>query len=106
MRGVQADVVLQGIGALGPRPESYREALWTEVIAAVGARRVIPIHWDDFWQPPGQPMQPMQPMPPPLDDFDASMAFLRARGARDGVEVRLPLEWQAMDVWAGLPARR
>ena len=44
-------------------------------------------------------------MPPPFDDFDASMTYLRARGARDGVEVRLPLEWQAMDVWAGLPAR-
>ncbi|WP_255594920.1 MBL fold metallo-hydrolase [Acidovorax sp. sif1233] len=103
LRGVQADVVLQGIGALGPRPESYRDALWTEVIAAVGARRVIPIHWDDFWQPPGRPMQPM---PPPLDAFDVSMAYLRERGARDGVDVRLPLEWQAMDVWAGLPARR
>lgn len=103
LRGVKADVVMQGIGALGPRPDSYRDALWTEVIAAVGARRVIPIHWDDFWQPPGQPMVPM---PPPLDDFDASMEFLRQRGAGSGVEVRLPLEWQAMDVWAGLSAAR
>lgn len=103
LRGVHAEVVLQGIGALGPRPESYRDALWTEVIAAVGARRVIPIHWDDFWQPPGQPMVPM---PPPLDDFDASMVYLRDRGAREGVDVRLPLEWLAMDVWGGLPVRQ
>lgn len=103
LRGVQADVVMQGIGALGPRPESYRDALWTEVIAAVGARRMIPIHWDDFWQPPGQPMQPM---PPPLDDFDASMAYLRGRGEREGVDVRLPLEWLPMDVWAGLSLKR
>jgi L-ascorbate metabolism protein UlaG (beta-lactamase superfamily) len=70
------------------------------VIAAVGAQRVIPIHWDDFWQPPGQPM------PPPLDDFDVSMAYLHARGSRERVDVRLPLEWRPMDVWAGLPQGR
>ena len=100
--GVQADVVLMGIGALGSRPESYRDALWNEVIASVGARRVVPIHWDDFWQSAGQPLQPM---PPPLDAFDVSMAYLRERGAREQVEVRLPLEWQPMDVWWGLPRR-
>jgi predicted metal-dependent enzyme (double-stranded beta helix superfamily) len=27
LRGVHADVVMQGIGALGSRPESYRDAL-------------------------------------------------------------------------------
>jgi hypothetical protein len=67
----------------------------------VGAQRVIPIHWDDFWRPSALPMQPM---PLPLDDFDASMAFLQAAAGRDHVDLRLPLEWQAMDVFAGLPA--
>jgi L-ascorbate metabolism protein UlaG (beta-lactamase superfamily) len=99
LKNVRADVVLLGIGSLGPRSDVYRDELWREVVGAVKAKRVIPIHWDDFWIPSDQPMKPM---PPPLDKFDLSMAFLRERGAKEGVDIRLPLEWQPMDVWAGL----
>lgn len=102
LKGVQADVVMLGIGAMGPRSEEHKEAYWRETVTAVGARRVIPIHWDDFWIPS---TLPMQPMPAPLDDFEASIAFLQRKGAQDGVEIRLPLEWKAMDVFAGLPPR-
>jgi L-ascorbate metabolism protein UlaG (beta-lactamase superfamily) len=99
LKDVRADVVLLGIGALGPRSDEHRDAFWREVVSAVNAKRVIPIHWDDFWIPSDQPMKPM---PPPLDRFDVSMRFLRERGAKEGVEIRLPLQWQPMDVWAGL----
>lgn len=102
LKGVQADVVMLGIGAMGPRSAEHKEAYWRETVATVGARRVIPIHWDDFWIPS---TLPMQPMPAPLDDFEASIAFLQRKGAKDGVEIRLPLEWKAMDVFAGLPPR-
>ena len=102
LKGVQTDVVMLGIGAMGPRSEEHKEAYWRETVVTVGARRVIPIHWDDFWIPS---TLPMQPMPPPLDDFDASITFLQRKGAQDGVEIRLPLEWKAMDVFAGLPPR-
>jgi L-ascorbate metabolism protein UlaG (beta-lactamase superfamily) len=104
LRGVQADVVLLGIGALGPRDDAYRDALWREVVTGVGAKRVIPIHWDDFWLPSQDPMQPMKPMPPPLDRFAVSMDFLRARAAAESIELRLPPQWQPMDVWSGLKA--
>ncbi len=99
LRGVHADVVLMGIGALGARPDAYRADYWREVVATVGAKRVIPIHWDDFWLPSDQPMQPI---PAPLDNFDVSMQFLQQRAAADKVDLRLPLQWRAMDVFGGL----
>jgi len=99
LQGQQADVVLLGIGAMGPRSLEHKQAYWHEAVTTVGARRVIPIHWDDFWIPS---TLPMQPMPRPLDDFDASMAFLQAQGAKDSVDIRLPIGWTAMDVFAGL----
>jgi len=46
--------------------------------------------------------QPMRPLPPPIDQFDVSMLFLMTRGAAESVEIRLPLPWQAMDVFSGL----
>lgn len=101
LQGVKAQVVMLGIGAMGPRSEEHKAAYWAETVHTVGAQRVIPIHWDDFWRPS---TLPMQPMPLPLDDFDASMRFLQAAATRDKVDLRLPLEWKAMDVFAGLPA--
>lgn len=101
LKGVRAEVVLLGIGTLGARGPAYSDAYWREAVAGVGARRVVPIHWDDIWLPAGQPMQPM---PAPLDRFDQSMAFLRERGAKEGVDVRLPPQWQPMALWDGLPA--
>jgi L-ascorbate metabolism protein UlaG (beta-lactamase superfamily) len=100
LQGVKAQVVMLGIGAMGPRSEEHKAAYWAETVQTVGAQRVIPIHWDDFWRPS---TLPMRPMPLPLDDFDASMAFLQAAARRDHVDLRLPLEWKAMDVFAGLP---
>jgi hypothetical protein len=43
-------------------------------------------------------------MPPPLDRFAVSMDVLRARAAAESIELRLPPQWQPMDVWSGLKA--
>lgn len=102
LKNVRAQVVLLGVGALGMRGDDYRDALWREVVSGVGARRVMPIHWDDFWIPSDEPMRPM---PMPLDRFDVTMAFLRARGAQESVDIQLPQAWFPMDVFAGLPRR-
>jgi L-ascorbate metabolism protein UlaG (beta-lactamase superfamily) len=96
---VKADVVLLGIGTMGQRTDAYRQDYWREVVQATGAKRVIPIHWDDFWLPADQPMQAL---PPPFDKFDVSMQFLTAHGSAERVDIRLPLAWQAMDVFKGL----
>jgi L-ascorbate metabolism protein UlaG (beta-lactamase superfamily) len=99
LKGVRADVVLLGIGSLGQRSDAYRQDYWREVVQTSGAKRVIPIHWDDFWLPSDAPMQPL---PQPLDNFDATMKFLSERGALERVDIRLPLPWAAMDVFSGL----
>ena len=99
LKGVKADVVLLGIGAMGPRSQEHKLAYWNETVSTVGAQRVIPIHWDDFWIPS---TLPMQPMPKPLDDFEASMAFLQSLATADNVDIRMPAAWAPMDVWDGL----
>ena len=47
-RSERADVVFLGVGGLGRKEPAYRERYLREVVDAVGARRVVPIHWDDF----------------------------------------------------------
>lgn len=84
--GRKADVVFLGVGAVGKQPQDYRARLWAEVPRAVGARRVIPVHWDDFWQGLDRPLQAM---PYLTDDFAATMEDLRRLAAADGVDLRL-----------------
>lgn len=88
LAGRHADVVLLGVGGLGSQDGAYRETLYREVVEAVGARCVVPIHWDDFTLPLGEPLRPM---PRLLDDFDGTMRWLRARtGPETGLGL-LPL---------------
>ena len=63
----RADVVFLGI-ALLPDLDTYLG----EVVDAVGARRVVPVHWDDFTRPLEQPLRPA-PLFVDLDAFFAGM---------------------------------
>lgn len=95
----QADVVFLGIGGMGREDTAYHDAYWREVVAAVRARRVVPIHWDDFTLPLDQPLLAL---PALLDDVPASLDFLLARGGQQGVDLRMPVAWQAVDPFGGL----
>ena len=86
LRGRHADVVFLGVGAAGKQPESYRAKLWNEVPKAIGARIVIPIHWDDFWHGSDEPLRAM---PLLFDDFSATMAQFQRLAAADRMQLRL-----------------
>jgi L-ascorbate metabolism protein UlaG (beta-lactamase superfamily) len=97
LRGQKAAVVFLGIGALGKQGQAFRQAYWRETVQAVGATRVIPIHWDDFTRPLDQPLVPF---PYPFDDFDKSMAFILERGRQEGIDVKLAPVWVKVDPFA------
>lgn len=86
LAGMHADTVFLGVGMLGKKSGAYRAAYWDEVVKRVGAKRVIPIHWDAFWMPLDEPLMTM---PYLVDDFDATMADLAKFATRDGVELRM-----------------
>lgn len=87
LAGLHADTVFLGTGTLGRKDEAYRSAYWAETVQAVGAKQVVPIHWDDFWRPLDEPLQAM---PYLFDDFGAAMLDLQARAIASGVRVRMP----------------
>lgn len=95
----RVDTVFLGIGTLGKKDLAYRDAYWREVVQASGARRVIPIHWDDFWRPL---TEPLQVMPMLVDDVPTALADLQRRSAAAGVELRMPPTFEPFDPW---PAR-
>jgi L-ascorbate metabolism protein UlaG (beta-lactamase superfamily) len=97
LAGNRAEVVYLGIGQLGVQPERYLVEYWTETVRAVGARRVVLTHWDDFFRPL---TKPLRALPYAGDDLDVSMRVLTALAEGDGVALHLPTLWQRADPWS------
>ncbi|MFD8491883.1 MBL fold metallo-hydrolase [Amycolatopsis sp. NPDC059657] len=88
--GYEAETVYLGIGGMGKQSDEFRSTLWREIVTTVGARKVVPIHWDDFFRPLDRPLVPL---PYFADDVAKSMDFLLAQT----VAVELPVAWQVTD---------
>ncbi|OMC34937.1 MBL fold metallo-hydrolase [Mycolicibacterium fortuitum] len=96
LAGQHAEVVYLGIGQLGLQSEQYFESYWAETVRTVEARRVVLIHWDDFFRPLHKPLRAL---PFAGDDLDVSMRLLSRLAERDGVDLHLPTVWQPTDPW-------
>jgi L-ascorbate metabolism protein UlaG (beta-lactamase superfamily) len=94
--GHRADAVYLGVGQLGVQPREYLVDYWTEVVRAVGARRVVLIHWDDFFRPLSKPLRAF---PYVADDLDVSIRILDELAAQDGVALHMPTVFQREDPW-------
>ena len=95
--GRHAEVVYLGVALLGLQPESYLVDYWTQTVRTVGARRVVLIHWDDFFRPLDKPLRAL---PFAGDDLDASMRVLTRLAADDGVALHMPTLWRPADPWS------
>jgi L-ascorbate metabolism protein UlaG (beta-lactamase superfamily) len=96
LSGKRADVVYLGVGQLGLQPEQYLIDYWTETVRTVAARRVVLIHWDDFFRPLHMPLRAL---PYAGDDLDVSMRVLTRLAEQDGVALHLPTLWHHTDPW-------
>jgi L-ascorbate metabolism protein UlaG (beta-lactamase superfamily) len=95
--GCRADTVYLGIGTLGKQDEAFRARYWNTLVTQTGARRVVPVHWDNFTVPLDKPLRPL---PGFADDFTAAMEFLTRRAAPAGVTVMLPVLGRGADPFA------
>lgn len=96
LAGHRADAVYLSVGQLGLQPRSYLVDYWAETVRAVEARRVILIHWDDFFRPL---TKPLRALPYAGDDLDVSIRVLDELAAADGVALHLPTVWRREDPW-------
>ncbi|MGE0219115.1 MBL fold metallo-hydrolase [Mycolicibacterium sp.] len=97
LAGHRADVVYLGVGQLGLQPTGYLVEYWRQTVGTVGARRVVLIHWDDFFRPLDRPVRAL---PFATDDLDATMRVLSRLAADDGVALHLPTLWTRADPWS------
>ncbi|NYH55407.1 L-ascorbate metabolism protein UlaG (beta-lactamase superfamily) [Nocardiopsis arvandica] len=97
--GRRADVAYLGVGQLGHRGEGHIRAYWRETVETVGARRVVLVHWDDFFRPLDEPPRAL---PFTHDDLDATLHLLTRLAHEQHVQLHLPTVWRREDPWSGL----
>jgi L-ascorbate metabolism protein UlaG (beta-lactamase superfamily) len=97
LAGQRADVVYLGVGQLGLLPDAYIVDYWNEVVRPLGARRVVLIHWDDFFRPL---TEPLRALPYAADDLDVTIRVLSRLAAEDDISLHLPTLWQPENPWA------
>jgi L-ascorbate metabolism protein UlaG (beta-lactamase superfamily) len=100
LRDFSAEVVYLGVGQLGLLQESYIEEYWTQVVRAVGARKAVLTHWDDFFRPLDRPLRAL---PFAIDDLDVTLRILRRLANSDGIALHLPTLWRREDPWSADP---
>ena len=97
LAGQRAEVVYLGVGQLGLQSDEYMTNYWNEVVRAVGARRVVLIHWDDFFRPL---TEPLRALPYAGDDLDETMRVLAKLAVDDGIPLHMPTVWEPENPWA------
>lgn len=102
LSGQSADVAYLGVGQLGIQSEEYIETYWAETVRAVGARRAVLTHWDDFFRP--LPMTADDPalraLPYAGDDLDVTVRVLSRLAGEDQVALSFPTVWQRENPWS------
>ena len=93
----EADVVYLGVGQLGIQSADYIRTYWAETVTAVGAKRVVLIHWDDFFRGLDQPLRALPLMG---DDLDATMRIFEELAAEQDVALSFPNVFRREDPWA------
>jgi L-ascorbate metabolism protein UlaG (beta-lactamase superfamily) len=99
LRGQHADVVYLGVGRLARQSKAFVDGYWDEVVRATSARRVILVHWDDFFRRLDE--TPLRPLP--FDDFADGLARIRCRAEADNVDVVVPVAWTVTNPFENLP---
>ena len=57
--GIQADTIFLGVAGIGKADEETEKAFFKETVEAVGAKLIIPVHWDNFFSPLYYPIEEM-----------------------------------------------
>ena len=73
LQAYPCDVLFLGSAMLGIQPADFQQKYYNETVIATNAKTVVPIHWDNFMKPLGQPLIPL---PNISDNVEAGFNFL------------------------------
>ncbi len=95
LAGGSAGTVCLAVAQLSRRPASFFQRYFAETVLAVGARRVIPIHWDHFQKAVGAGLERM---PAWLDNVTPILDRLEAECAKHQIDYHVLQYGQSLKI--------
>ena len=86
MQHLKVDTLFLGIAQLSRQSSDYQQQYLAETLNLLKPKVVIPVHWDDFFQPL---KQPLQFLPRLADDTPKSLQLLIQAAETQGTKVIL-----------------
>ena len=81
--GIRADVAFLGITAISKESETFRNRFFEQTVEKVGAKVLIPLHWDNFFRPL---TKSIRSLPRISDNLKASFSCVTEYCQKSGVE--------------------
>ena len=91
--GVKADVLFLGVAGLAKADPETEKAFFAETVEKVGAKLVIPIHWDNFFSPLDRPVEGM-----PGFIEKTQMVFYKASGYCESHDVNFLIQYPCTSI--------
>ena len=90
---IQADVLFLGTAMFGKQKPEFQRAFYDETIGKLRPKLVIPIHWDNFFQPLSDHLEAM---PQVVDNLEQGFDFLISRTKNDNIEFSILQGYQSL----------
>lgn len=84
-----------GVGTVGKQSDSFREEYWKEVVETMKPKRIIPIHWDNFFISLDSPLVAL---PWVMDRWKITDRWLREKCRNRGIDLRVLQAWEVIDL--------
>jgi L-ascorbate metabolism protein UlaG (beta-lactamase superfamily) len=95
LQNLKATTLFLGVGVVGKQSEEFREGYWEHVVDAVGPKKIIPIHWDNFWRSIDLELLPM---PWFADNWSVTDRYLKERCSSNKIELQLLQAWDVITI--------
>lgn len=82
----KAQTVFLGIANLSDNSKEFQEEYFKELVISLEAKKVIPIHWDDFTK---NINENTRPMPTIFDDFKSNMDFIITQSKKSNISLEI-----------------
>ncbi len=93
LKGVTADAVFLGAAGLGKQDKAFRDFYYQQTVGTVKPKLVVPVHWDDFFEPLTDKLEGFAD---PIDDLPAGFDDLIARLKKDKIQFGLLQGFQSV----------
>jgi L-ascorbate metabolism protein UlaG (beta-lactamase superfamily) len=95
LKEFNASTLFLGVGIVGKQSEEFRKDYWEHVVSAIDPKKIIPIHWDNFWRSIDLALSPM---PWFADKWSITDRYLKENSSSNDIDLQFLQAWETITI--------